>query len=257
MIKGSGEWVKDNEKQKETNFEPLTRWLLWTKALKSINPSYSFHSATLIPKKYPFNSSNKRAKNIEKYEAAFDAIFESLKAHKNANISIIIDNVSGSEQKAFYNAIEKARSEYNISNVTIVEKDDFGGLESSILQFVDMQIYALSRFILPTGSGNILVDFEKYPLEYLTDSYSNSSIEKRDCYMQMASAKFHLIKYLYHNLRFSIKKKLSFENTDDLYSSCCLLTRETNRNYGQNIDELIHSFCTNPQQAKLMRTEEW
>ncbi len=257
MIKGSGEWVKENEKQKETDFEPLTRWLLWTKALKSINPCYSFHSATLISKKYPFSSSNKRAKNIEKYEAAFDAVFESLKAHKYANISIIIDNVSGSEKKAFYNSIEKSKSEYNINNVTIVEKDEFDGLESSILQFVDMQIYALSRFILPTGSGNILVDFEKYPLEYLTNNYRNGSIEKRDCHMQIASAKFHLIKDLYHNLRFSIKKNLVFKNIDRSYSSCSLLSRETNRNYGRNIDELIHSFCCNPQQAELMRTEEW
>ncbi|MDK2849304.1 MAG: hypothetical protein PWP34_2657 [Desulfuromonadales bacterium] len=253
MIKGSGQWLHDGVEKKETKIEALTRWLLWSRALASRNLSYDFHSATLLSKKYSFKKNKKRAKNIEKFEVIFDALFGTLKAHKQAKIRIVTDNMQGAQLTAFNNSIDKAvqGKSINITDVTILEKEEYDSVDSNLMQFVDMQIYALSRFIMPSNN-NILMDFEDFAIEHSEGTIHEAAKRKGNLSIHILAAKYHLLGELFHSLRHTIRKNQYHQGISEPESSCCLLSDRAIKNFGQHIDQSIHSFCSNPTHAKFM-----
>jgi len=165
LMKGSGDWIHGDEDKKESKMEALTRWVLWSRSIEKANLNFNFHSATILNKKYNFKSNNKRDKNIEKFEVLFDSIFSSLKAHDKVKLRVVTDNVEGAQKTAFLNSIATAQQNMDIAG-EILSKDDFNSLDSSLMQFVDMNIYPLSRFMMPQNN-NILMDFENFALEHI------------------------------------------------------------------------------------------
>ena len=250
LIKGSGEWIHNGEDQKETKFEALTRWILWSRSIEKARLDFNFRSATLLNKKYKFKSTNKRDKNIEKFEVLFDSILSTLKAYTGVKLRVVTDNIQGAQRTAFLNSIEKAQRFMNIEGDILV-KDDYDGLDSSLMQFVDMNIYPLSRFLLPEN-GNILMDFENFAFEHVEGTIHKTVEDKGNLYTHYLAAKYYILKELFHVLRHSIRKNQFFSGFDEPLSSCHLLSDKTHLNFGSTIDSAIFSFCSNPQNAKLM-----
>lgn len=250
LIKGSGDWVHAAEDKKESKMEALTRWILWSRSIEEANLRFDFHSATVLNKKYKFKSTNKRAKNIEKFEVLFDSIISSLKAHHKAKLRVVTDNVDGAQKTAFLNSIQKAQKYMDISGEILV-KEDFNSLDSSLMQFVDMNIYPLSRFMMPQNN-NILMDFENFAFEHVNGTIHKTFAEKGNLYTHYLAAKYHILKELFHVLRHSIKKNQYFPDSVVPQSSCHLLAKKIHLNFGSEVDSAIHSFCSNPKNAKLM-----
>ena len=250
LIKGSGDWIHGKEVKKESKMEALTRWILWSRSFEKANLNFNFHSATVLNKKYKFKSNNKRDKNIEKFEVLFDSIFTSLKAHSKAKLRVVTDNVDGAQKTAFLNSIATAKQYMNISG-DILPKDDFNSLDSCLMQFVDMNIYPLSRFMMPQNN-NILMDFENFALEHVNGSIHKTFEEKGNLYTHYLAAKYHILKELFHVLRHSIRKNQYFHGCNEPQSSCHLLSDKIHLNFGSIVDSAIHSFCSNPKGAKLM-----
>ena len=250
LIKGSGDWLHGEVEKKETKMEALTRWILWSRGIEKAKLKFDFHSATILNKKYKFESTNKRSKNIEKFEVVFDSLFSSLKAYKDCNIRIVTDNIEGAQKTAFYNSISKAKAEFNITE-SILVKDDFGSIDSCLMQFVDMNIYPMSRFLMPQNN-NILMDFENFALEHVEGTIHKTLEDKGNLYMHFISAKYKILSKLFHVLRHSIRKNQYFQGSLTPESSCHLLSDKVFLNFGANVDAAVHSFCTNPKDAKLM-----
>jgi hypothetical protein len=250
LIKGSGEWVHGEENKKESKMEALTRWILWSRSIEKANLNFNFHSATVLNKKYKFKSNNKRDKNIEKFEVLFDSIFTSLKAHNKAKLRVVTDNIDGAQKTAFLNSIATAQLYMDISG-EILPKEDFNSLDSNLMQFVDMNIYPLSRFMMPQNN-NILMDFEDFALEHVNGSIHKTLEEKGNLYTHYLAAKYHILKELFHILRHSIKKNQYFNGYSEPQSSCHLLSDKTHLNFGSIVDSAIYSFCSTPKGAKLM-----
>ncbi|MBB1295098.1 hypothetical protein H5200_06870 [Pseudoalteromonas sp. SG43-7] len=250
LIKGSGNWIHDDQEFKESKMEALTRWILWSKALEKHKLNFDFHSATVLNKKYNFKSRNKRDKNIEKFEVLFDSIFSSLKAYHNAKITVITDNIEGAQKLAFYKSIEKAKLHYEI-NGQILKKDDYGSFDSCLMQFVDMNIYPMSRFLMPQNN-NILMDFENFAIEHVNGTIHNTLKEKGKLYVHYLAAKYNIMSTMFHVLRHSIRKNQYFSRQQEAESSCHLLSNRVHLNFGALVDREIHRFCNNPQNAKFM-----
>lgn len=251
MLKGSGKWIYLDKEITESKFEALTRWVLWAKSINLADLNFDFHSVTLLNKKYQYKSKNKRDKNIEKFEVLFDEIFDSLKVHKNARIRIVTDNMKGAQLAGFENSCEKYKEKLNISGVSIIEKQDFSSQESLLLQFVDMQIYAMSRYIVPSN-GNILMDFEEFAMEHTNGTIHSTAKNKGDFYLHFMAAKYHILKSIFQKTRLTIRKNQFFEKSNIPESSCRLLSNIKHRNFGDTIDQSIHAFCTNPSNASML-----
>ncbi|WP_446611033.1 hypothetical protein [Vibrio jasicida] len=250
LIKGSGEWIHGEIEKKETKMEALTRWILWSRGIEKAKLNFDFHSATILNKKYLFKSKNKRERNVEKFEVVFDSLFSSLKAYKGCNIRVVTDNIEGAQRAAFYNSIEKAKQNYNIA-ASILVKDDFDSVDSCLMQFVDMNIYPMSRFLMPQNN-NILMDFENFALEHVEGTIHKTLEQKGNLYTHFIAAKYKILSELFHVLRHSIRKNQYFQGSKLPESSCHLLSDKVFLNFGANVDAAIHSFCTNPNTAELM-----
>lgn len=250
LIKGSGDWIQGSKQHKESKMEAITRWILWSRALEKHKLSFDFHSATVLNKKYDFKSKNKRDKNIEKFEVLFDSIFTSLKAYHDAKIRVVTDNVEGAQKLAFDRSIEKAKSHMKIDG-QILKKDDYASLDSCLMQFVDMNIYPMSRFLMPQNN-NILMDFENFAFEHVNGTIHRTLQEKGNLYVHYLAAKYKILSELFHVLRHSIRKNQYFPGSQEAESTCHLLSDRVHLNFGALVDQEIHRFCNNPQSAKLM-----
>lgn len=241
FLKGSGTHEGET---KDSLDHALTRWLLWSKHLGACNFHYQFHSCSLNKNKYHPSSTNKKYRNIEFYKVLYEGLFDSLEQHKFSKIEIVTDNIEGAQLTAFNDVV----SSYQTTKIKLltakapIRKGDLSSFESFTLQFVDMQIYAMSRFIYPSGS-NVLMDFEKF-------SYAHSSgkiFEINDDHaVNIMAAKYYIISDMYHHIRNKIKTNICSPNFNEPISTMALISDKIHRNFGSSIDGAIFDFCHGP-----------
>lgn len=247
FLKGSGSWLSSDGSHIESSYEALTRWLLWAKHLKTIDTYYQFHSCSLNKARFVGTEKSRRKQNIERYQTVYKALFKTLEQLRFCNITIITDNVEGAQYTGLQNAISEANGKLvsNLNLIPPIPKEDFSSTNSACLQFVDMQIYAMSRFIFPSGN-NVLMDFEKFAYEH-SQGTIHQTMKKLNVQDQFfMAAKYYIIKDIFHHLRHRIIKNLLSPNYDNPVSSMSIISENEYLNFGSDVDSAIHKFCTMP-----------
>lgn len=236
FLKGSGECVYSDGKLQDSQEEALTRWILWAKYLDVVQEYYEFYSCSLNKCKFTGNA-------LERYHIVYKILFTTLERLRFCDITVVTDNLdtNGAQYKGLQKAILEASGSLvaKLNLVSPIPKQDFSSIHSGCLQFVDMQIYAMSRFIFPSGN-NILMDFEKYL--YALSNGTIGTLDKDSVYYM--SAKYQILKKIFHHLRHRIVKNLLSANYDQPLSSMSIISTQKCLNFGSNVDRAIHRFCS-------------
>ena len=259
FIKGSGIWLDNQDiSHYETEEEALTRWILWAKEIIKLRASYTIHSSTTLREKIQYTHRKRKKKKSEYYKITFESLLDTLMQHQYANITIVTDNIEGGQKKAFDEVLENYTGKINVEELLIIKKENFNSEFSNILQFVDMQIYAISRFIMPTDSGNILMGFEEFAREHSNKTIKDTMREKGNFYIHMMAAKNHIIAQLYHHLRHRISTGLHMLEFNDLESSSMVLNaKNTYIDFGSDVDKSIWHFITNVGSSKNFNIDKY
>lgn len=254
FLKGSGEWINESfESQKESKNEALSRWLLWSNEIEKLDTKYNFHATTTLIDKLEYTHTNKKKKKqeVEYLTRAFENLLTTLLPYKYSKINIVTDNIENTQKEVFEKVFNNAKRNYNLQKFEIIKKNDFASVYSNILQFVDMQIYALSRFIMPTDSGNILMNFEEYAMEHSNKTIFDTAKNKGNYYIHQIASKHHIIGKLYHHFRWKISQNYHLVELDDeALSSVILISKEKHLNFGSIVNSNIFHFLNNPHNAK-------
>ena len=251
FLKGSGAWIQEGNQQEENRSEALTRWILWSKNLKKLTSYYQIHGTTLVKKKFIPKSSKRKKANIERYREAYTKLFETLEQHRYSQIEIITDNLQGSQLKGLNESFEEHKNidNFNLNKLSVLPKEDYSSENSCALQFVDMLIYSISRFICPS-CGNILMDFENFALFHGAENNKKTLNISNDLDLHIAASRYYIIGDMYHILRQKIVKNLLSPNFEGPISSMNLITNLTYRNFGSDVDAGLQRFCWGPKNAK-------
>ncbi len=247
FLKGSGAWLNSDGSQVESSYEALTRWMLWAKHLKTIDTYYQFHSCSLNKSRFVGSEKSRQKQNIERYQTVYKTLFKTLEQLRFCNITIITDNVEGAQYIGLKNAISEANGNLvtNLNLVPPIRKEDFSSADSACLQFVDMQIYAMSRFIFPSGN-NVLMEFEKFAYEHANGTIQKTleNLSEQERYFMIA--KYYVLKDIFQHLRHKIVKRLLSPNYDEPVSSMSIISDNEYLNFGSDVDYAIHRFCNIP-----------
>ncbi|AVT49761.1 hypothetical protein [Shewanella baltica] len=243
-MKGSGEWLIKGSKFAESKDEAFTKWILWTKFLKILKTPYAFHSITIDKIKFSHKEKSNKNKNIELYREAYLALLKTLEIQRYSKISIVTDNIEGAQFKGYLEAVEQSDSilENKIIGKSPVSKSDFFSEHSCWLQFVDMQIYALSRFIYPSGH-NVLMNFEKYAYDLGINNWKAPETHEDLLELKVKESSYFILKDLYHHLRLRSKKNIHSPNYQSPISTMVLITNKEYLNFAEDVDKAIHEFC--------------
>lgn len=123
-----------------------------------------------------------------------------------------------------------------------ISNGDYDSEESLIMQFVDMQIFALTKFLAPTisaldGSENILVNFENYAYQLKANTLPT------DTQKLLEIVKFNgKINPLFHHLRHRILK-INYDKNGELITSLSLTSDRTYQDFGSEADDMMFNFC--------------
>lgn len=247
FLKGSGSWLLNNEVQEETEEEALARWILWAKFLNKFDIFYQFHSCSINKEKIIYNETSRKKKNIERYQRAYEALFRTLEQQKHCKIKVVSDNIEGAQLTGLENAIANS-SAYLSHKITLqppVPKEDCHSNESGWLQFVDMQIYALSRFISPSGE-NVLMDFEKFSYSHAKKSIQHELKKRSPSDARFFVAKYYILRDIFHHIRHHFVTNILSPNYAHPISTMALVSEQDNLNFASLVDAAIHSFCNTP-----------
>jgi hypothetical protein len=247
FLKGSGSWVTNVGIQKETMEEALSRWILWAKFLKTLSSFYRFHSVSIDKEKIIYKETKPKKINVERYQRAYEALFKTLEQNRFSKIRVVTDNVEEAQLTGLQEAIKNSSSilEKEIELYPPVSKKDFSSNFSHWLQFVDMQIYALSRFIFPSGC-NVLMDFEKYSYELSNGNFTISNDSGELMKQRLMVSKYFILRDIFHHLRHRFVTKLVSPNYEKTLSSMVCISDKETLNFADLVDSSIHNFCNRP-----------
>lgn len=247
FLKGSGMHVgveADVEDEENLRQDALSRWVLWTKFLKSFNCYYRFHSVSVNKQKFVHVETGRKQKNVERYRRAYESLFKTLEQNRHCKITVVTDNVEGAQLTGLQQAVENSDNilERKIILSPPVPKEDFTSVESSWLQFVDMQIYALSRFIFPSGE-NVLMKFEKYPYD---SAKGNVQVSEDPVVINKQGyevARYFILKDIFHHIRGRFVVRLVSPYYEGTISSMACISDKEVLNFADLVDQSIHGFC--------------
>ncbi len=247
FLKGSGSWLLNNEVQEESEDEALTRWILWAKLLKSFDIHYRFHSCSVNKQKIVYQAKSRKKKNVERYQRAYETLFRTLEQQKHCKIKVVSDNVEGAQLTGLQNAVETSNTylEHKIELQSPIPKEDCHSNESGWLQFVDMQIYALSRFISPSGE-NVLMDFEKFAYSHAMKTIQQDLANRTPTEQRFFVAKYYILREIFHHLRHHFDTNILSRNYREPLSTMALVSEYSHLNFAFLIDQAIFNFCNTP-----------
>ncbi|APP06741.1 hypothetical protein [Vibrio harveyi] len=245
-MKGSGEWLQEGIKSTESKEEALTKWILWAKFLNILKTQYTFHSVMVDTEKFIYQEAKKKKqrKTVELYRESYLSLFKTLERQRKSKIYVVTDNIEGAQLKGFQQAIERSDTilDAKVLGEPPVPKSDFSSEYSCWLQFVDMQIYAASRFISPSGR-NVLMDFEKYAYEIAEGQFKPPQTPEERLEYRKKEASYFILKDIFHHIRLSFTKNTHSPNYPKPFSSMVLVTAQEYLNFGDDVDVAIHEFC--------------
>jgi hypothetical protein len=255
-LKGSGKWLKKGESQEfsETRDEAFARWELWSENIAKLRIPYTINAVLVLPSKVFGGRDNRLTERAAQLGAVLNgsmfAILLSLLPLQPTDLEIWIDHVEGPQYDALRWGTEAVQQvailhdlPLNIIAVEEVTKTDMSSDESQVLQLVDMHIYALSRFILPSGDESfILADFERLPYAYTSGQLEEFLAGAGASDPDTLSRRYYKIGALYHHLRHRIKKNIAVSKRS-LVSTMLLMGRDIHHNFGRDVDFAIWMFC--------------
>jgi len=239
------------------------RWSILGNMLEGLNIEHIFHISTIDTKKYLEGKTNKQRKTATRqieYDAMIN-IFKSLDVYKYNNLQIVIDNVDQAIEKNYKKAINDFYGKNSFIEFTVHPKKDFYSINSNMLQYVDIFLFAIERFLYPNfdykkgQKYNILVDFELYKYK---DFYSNFN----EFEQKIVTDLFENIKNIYHHIRFhtiqniEVSKDIEDENTY-IVSSAIYKRDGINYNFGRNLVTKIIGFCNLRSSKRFMSDEAY
>ncbi|WP_049535836.1 hypothetical protein [Vibrio harveyi] len=247
FLKGSGMHVgvdADIEDEDSVRQDALSRWVLWARFLAKFDCYYRFHSVSVNKQKFVHTDIGRKKKNIERYRRAYETLFKTLEQNRHCKITVVTDNVEGAQLTGLQQAIDNSDSilERKITLSPPVPKEDFTSVNSSWLQFVDMQIYALSRFIFPSGE-NVLMKFEKYPYDFARGNIEVSADPAVINQQRFEVARYFILKDIFHHIRRHFVVRLVSSHYQNPISSMACITDKEILNFADLVDESIHAFC--------------
>jgi len=244
FLKGSGKWLLNDDELEESSDEALTRWILWAKFLKSFDVFYQFHSVSVNKETITYESTSRSRRNVERYQRAYEALFRTLEQQRFCKIKVVTDNVEGAQLTGLQRAIDESDSylDKKIQLLPPIAKTDRSSNHSAWLQFVDMQIYALSRFIFPSGQ-NVLMDFEKFAYEHAQGTILGTQQGLGNEKLEFMAAKYYILKDIFHHIRHRLVTNLLSPNYTEPLSTMAIVSAGVNFNFAAAVDGAIHSFC--------------
>lgn len=247
-LKGSGEHIGVDRDDKVQAFR---RWVLWSRMIVDIKTPFNIHGAITLNEKLKNRLNNQsilKDANARIQATALSALLLSINIHQVDQLRLVTDNVDGKQLVAYQSAVQhinaattEAAIKYNIHSPVIVSKDEMNTERAQILQFVDMLVYSMTRFILPTKDHYILADFEKLPYLYSNNEISKIVADYSEESLKAMFDKYATIGSMYHYLRGKIIKNVWLNSIP--YSSIFLLGEKTHHNFGKDVDNAIWSFC--------------
>lgn len=221
---------KKHEFNKQMSFE---KWRIFGEILEKFHNQYSFHFSIV---------DKKSCSKEELLEKTIENLTMSLKGFHFDHLEIITDDLDDGSR----NKIDQSLKKYscNISHQTyslnIVPKNDRSSNETTaLLQYVDLCVYAFSRFVSPsfneaTQAYSLLADFEIY-------KYKQPSGKEID---PKVIQQFDIIKNVFYNLCFSILYDLYPAYSEKANSSVIFSDDKDHVNAGKDICHAIRKFCS-------------
>jgi hypothetical protein len=167
--------------------------------------------------------------------------------------NFVFDNVDNLQEEAIHEAFAEHSSEFKHlserfaigKNLKVIKNHNYDDLDELVMQFVDMQIYALTKFLYPIRSndddkGNILVDFEQYP--YLLPKLQAGEIEIETSELKEISEFFYSITNLFHNIRHRFHR-FGWNDQNEQVTSLSLISDRTYVEFGLEAHSLMADFC--------------
>jgi hypothetical protein len=232
------------------------RWRAFGEMLEYLRVNYTFHFSIIdnIKEKVNFQNTRKDKTKVrnESTKEAFKNLLLSIDMFKYNNLKIITDDINAGTEKIYRKVIKEFCP--NGVNVTleIVKKQDMHKNKGILLQYVDINLYAIYRFVFPNmyeGKFNILANFELFAYKDFKKLYSNQMTKSEIDNIEEISKVFESIKNVYQNIKLHtlqniyIKDELKGDNVPP-NSSIIYKDKEQNNNFAKNFLIGVNKFCT-------------
>ncbi len=242
------------------------KWSAWSSYQNELSFDYKMYGSFIKLSDFVRNNSNAEEKDVIK--AAFIDIAKvfvncgCIEPHINENgekelellpSNFIFDNVDNLQEEAIKEAFSEHSSEFDYlskqfsigKNLKIIKNDNYDDVDELVMQFVDMQIYALTKFLHPirtatNDKGNMLVNFEEYP--YLLPKLQAGTIEIETDKLRNISEFFHSITNLFHSIRHRFHR-FGWNDEGEQVTSLSLISDKTYVEFGLEAHSLMANFC--------------
>ncbi|MGK0270722.1 MAG: hypothetical protein ACI88H_001370 [Cocleimonas sp.] len=167
--------------------------------------------------------------------------------------NFIFDNVDNMQEEAINEAFSEHSSEFKHlserfaigKNLKIIKNENYDDNDELIMQFVDMQIYALTKFLYPIKSkkneqGNMLVNFETYP--YLLPKLQAGTVKLEIAELKEISEFFHSITNIFHNIRCRFHR-FGWNEEGEQVTSLSIISDKIYVEFGLEAHSLMTNFC--------------
>lgn len=263
-LKAENWFVKGDNKHerrfKKNNFTftydyNIKRWEIFGEMLENLRVNYTFHFSIVdnIKKKTDLVKTRKEKtaiRNLSKKEA-FKNLLLSIDMFKYNNIKIITDNIDAGTEKIYQDVIDEFCSTGHVT-IEIIEKQKMNEDKGILLQYVDINLFAIFRFLFPNMDKekfNILVNFELFAYKDFKKLHFQQMSKSEMENIEKISKIFESIKNVYQNIRLHTLQNIYIKDElkDDVVSpisSIIYKDDEQNNNFGQNFIHGVHRFCT-------------
>jgi len=254
-IKGSGDWRKDKKKlltDSDGKESILKMWKFIGQNIGELSSSYKIIGAAILTE--AFYEKNGKQDPVEMLKCVTASLIDKISLVTDKPVQFFTDELNGREEKTQLEILNLASKmyedgEYNTNLVSwhkIGKGQDESPLHSAMLQFTDIIVYALYRFIFPSEAKNFNLLAESQVLPYLTisDTFMENYEEKgTDWYLNICDY-YNNASKLYHHIRFQFVKNMWAEigGKSELVSSFSIEGKTINRNFADEIDGAIWNF---------------
>lgn len=242
------------------------KWSAWSSYQNELSFDYKVYGSFV--KLSDFASNNPEAEEKDVIKTAFLDVAKvfvncgCIESHVNESgerelellpSNFIFDNVDNLQEEAITEAFSEHSSEFQYlskqfaigKSLKIISNDNYDDVDELVMQFVDMQIYALTKFLYPIRSagndkGNILVNFEKYP--YLLPQLQAGEVKLEMDQLKDISEFFHSITNLFHNIRHRFHR-FGWNDDGEQVTSLSLISDKTYVEFGLEAHSLMADFC--------------
>ena len=201
------------------------KWVCWSKALRANRLEYklygSFVKLSDFKEKFPGCTEKDVIKsafvNVAYKFVNFGCVQRSLDENRSWNYvmypsSFYFDNVTNLQEESVLEAFKEYPEHYPHiangfcvgNNLNFITNENYNDDDEIMMQFVDMQIYALTRFLSPSrgkaqDSANILVNFEEYV--YKLPQIQNQTLKLDDDELRRIGDLHYNIAPIFHDIQ--------------------------------------------------------